>query len=375
MVFLKKYNSSFSLSLVFFVSIFVIASNLVTYSFTLSYKNSYGILFAFGSSEESDNAQENDGKEMPEENHPEETSDNSEQERSNDNNDDNMDSINQNNECPEINSQSNVPTFVGQDGCQHACSDFDNKNQMNIPSACNVEPTQSTSFVPSTSPSQSEDERQSEQQKQQLSQSTNATSTSPQKTVTDSTIGSGIINSRLNTETGPASVESFNPAGPLKPGPGNTKIGDSIKSFDPTGPVSHNPADLQRKGSMITPNTNSQTPIQPENIPIKIPDKGYVTVITKVLGFYNGVQASDFQVCVDSESTTDGKEQNIPASPPCSIGSGLGFKYIVQAPGIISIGVNNLRPVSFMVKHPLSMDISAYESKTFTIYISPYPSQ
>ena len=68
----------------------------------------------------------------------------------------------------------------------------------------------------------------------------------------------------------------------------------------------------------------------------------------------------------------DGKEHKIYSSPPCAYVSGLASKDIVQAPGILGIEVKNLRPVSYMVEHPLSMYIVAYESKTFTIYISLY---
>ena len=144
-------------------------------------------------------------------------------------------------------------------------------------------------------------------------------------------------------------------------------LNDPSKPFTPAG---GNP---QVEGIPNQKNTNPQTPLNPGNVPTNIPAKGYVTVITKVLGFYNGVQASYFEVCVDSTVITDGKEHKTDASPPCATGSGLGSKYTVQAPGNIGIGVKNLRPVSYMVEHPLSMYIDAYESKTFTIYITPYP--
>ena len=211
----------------------------------------------------------------------------------------------------------------------------------------------------------------------------------------------GTSNPITNSE-GTTSIKSFNSASTLKPGPGQAKSNiplrssDAFKSFDsastlkpdpgqtefrvpsilndPSKPFTPGGGNPQLEGIPNQPNTNPQTPFNPGNVPTNIPAKGYVTVITKVLGFYNGVQASYFEVCVDSTVIIDGKEHNTDASPPCATGSGLGTKYTVQAPGNIGIGVKNLRPVSYMEEHPLSMYIDAYESKTFTIYISPYPS-
>ena len=179
----------------------------------------------------------------------------------------------------------------------------------------------------------------------------------------------------ISNSQGSSSIKSFDSADTLKPGSGQTKVSipsifnDSSKPFTPGG---GNP---QVEGIPNQPNTNPQTPIKPGNIPTNIPEKGYVTVITKVLGFFNGVQAINFEVCVDLTVTTNGIEHTIPATPPCANGSGLGFKYTVQALGNLGIAVKNLRPVSYMVEHPLSIDISAYESKTFTIYITPYASE
>ena len=170
------------------------------------------------------------------------------------------------------------------------------------------------------------------------------------------------------------SGKANDPSGPLKPGSGQIQTKIPSLSNDPSKPFTPGGGNPQVEGIPNQPNTNPQTPINPGNIPTNIPAKGYITVITKVLGFYNGLQAYDFEVCVDSTVTTDGKEHNTDASPPCANGSGLGFRYTVQAPGNVGIAVKNLRPVSYMVEHPLSMDISAYESKTFTIYITPYPS-
>jgi hypothetical protein len=169
--------------------------------------------------------------------------------------------------------------------------------------------------------------------------------------------------------------KSFNPSGQYKPGSGQTELTIPQKSDSFARPYTPGGGNSQIEGIPNQPNTNPQTPLNPGNIPTNIPAKGYVTVITKVLGFYNGIQASNFEVCVDSTVKVDGKERNTDASPPCAYGSGLGTKYIVQAPGNLGIGVKNLRPVSYMVEHPLSMYVDAYESKTITIYISPYPSQ
>jgi hypothetical protein len=182
----------------------------------------------------------------------------------------------------------------------------------------------------------------------------------------------GTSNPITNSE-GTTSIKSFDSASTLKPGSGQTEFRVPSILNDPSKPFTPGGGNPQLEGIPNQPNTNPQTPFNPGNVPTNIPAKGYVTVITKVLGFYNGVQASYFEVCVDSTVITDGKEHKKDASPPCATGSGLGSKYTVQAPGNIGIGVKNLRPVSYMVEHPLSMYIDAYESKTFTIYITPYP--
>lgn len=169
--------------------------------------------------------------------------------------------------------------------------------------------------------------------------------------------------------------KAFNTFGQYKPGSGQTELTIPQKYDSLARPYTPGGGNPQVEGIPNQPSTNPQIPLNPGNVPTSIPVKGYVTVITKVLGFYNGIQASNFEVCVDSTIIKDGKEHNTDASPPCTYGSGLGTKYTVQAPGNLDIAVKNLRPVSYMVEHPLSMDIAAYESKTITIYITPYPSQ
>ena len=203
---------------------------------------------------------------------------------------------------------------------------------------------------------------------EQIDSGNNAISQGPLKP------GSGQVESSIPLRSSDT-FKSFDPADTLKPGSGQLESSIPLRSNDPAKPFTPGAGNPQVEGISKLSNTNPQTPLNPGNIPTNIPDKGYVTVITKVLGFFNGIQAINFEVCVDSTVTTDGKEHKVNASPPCANGSGLGFKYIVQAPGNIGIAVKNLLPVSYIVEHPLSMDISAYESKTITIYITPYPSQ
>ncbi|HKO63814.1 MAG TPA: hypothetical protein VJU13_01310 [Candidatus Nitrosocosmicus sp.] len=307
---------------------------------------------------------------------------NSDSDQSEDNsnrNDDNDDasSTNQNTNCPNMTQLSKLPLYIGQDGCQYPCPSVDSNDQGAVPKVCPTEPTSTSQSNteasvkneenPTQSPSQEQQEVEQPQQQQNNQDSSN------QNAFVSPSINSDTSTAISNSE-GTTSIKSFDSASTLKPGPGQTEFRVPSILNDPSKPFTPGGGNPQLEGIPKQPNTNPQTPLNPGNVPTNIPAKGYVTVITKVLGFYNGVQASYFEVCVDSTVIIDGKEHNTDASPPCATGSGLGTKYTVQAPGNIGIGVKNLRPVSYMEEHPLSMYIDAYESKTFTIYISPYPS-
>jgi hypothetical protein len=276
----------------------------------------------------------------------------------------------QNNECPDTIDLSDVPTFIGEDGCQYPCPTYDNSGQGNVPQGCPIEAS------PQTTPSLSINEERPIQPLQQQPQQQQNTPPNPnQNTLINPRINSDTAGDISTTKETMTTQKSFNPAGKYKPGSGQTELTIPGKLDGMARPYTPGGGNTQVEGIPVQPNTNPQTPFNPGDVPTNIPAKGYATVITKVLGFFNGIQASNFEVCVDSTVITDGKERNTDASPPCAYGSGLGAKYTVQAPGNIGISVKNLRPVSYMVEHPLSMDIAAYESKTFTIFISPYPSQ
>ena len=288
---------------------------------------------------------------------------------SNRNDDNDLSSTNQNTSCPNITEISNLPLYIGQDGCQYPCPSLDSNDQDNVPDGCPVEPSSQTNTGFSV---KEENPTQMPSQEEQP----NSKDSSNQNAFVSPSINSDTSTAVSNNEAPTTTTQkSFTPLGKLRGGPTQTESSIPLLSNDLSKPFTPGGDNPQVEGIPNQPNTNPQTPLNPGNVPTNIPAKGYVTVITKVLGFYNGVQASNFEVCVDSTVTIDGKEHNTGASPPCATGSGLGFKYTVQAPGNIGIAVNNLRPVSYMVEHPLSMDIAAYESKTFTIYITPYPSE
>lgn len=223
---------------------------------------------------------------------------------------------------------------------------------------------------------------QPQQQTSQQPPQQNTPSNPSQNTLTGPTIDSdsSLTNNIPNSETTTTTQKSFNPAGQYKPGSGQTELTIPGKSDSLARPLTPGAGNAQVEGIPVQPNTNPQTPIDPGNIPTSIPDKAYLTVITKMIGFYTGyLKVSDFEICVKSTIQTDGKSRDVNAIPGCANGSASGVQYTVQAPGLITIWVNNLDELgvqSVMIETPnLNNYISAYESKTSTIYISPYPPQ
>ena len=220
---------------------------------------------------------------------------------------------------------------------------------------------------------------QPQQQTSQQPPQQNTPSNPSQNTLTGPTIDSdsSLTNNIPNTKTTIPTQKSFNPAGQYKPGSGQTELSVPGKSNGLARSLTPGAGNAQVEGIPAQPNTNPQTPIDPGNIPISIPDKAYLTVITKMIGFYTGyLKVSDFEICVKSTIQTDGKSRDVDAIPGCANGSASGVQYTVQAPGLITIWVNNLDELgvqSVMIETPnLNNYISAYESKTSTIYISPY---
>ena len=294
-------------------------------------------------------------------------------------NDDDISSTNQNTACPNITELSNVPTFIAQDGCEYPCPLPDSVDQSNIPQGCPVEsPSQTTTgFVIN------------EEQPIQLQQPLQTSTNEPQENTQPNPNQNTFVNPRINSDTASdistngetiTTQKTFNPASQFKPGSGQTELTIPGKSDGVARPYTPGAASDRVVGIPTQPNINPQTPIDPGNIPTTIPDRAYLTVITKMMNFYTGyLKVSDFEICVQTTVQTDGKSRTVDAIPRCANGSASGVQYTVQAPGSITIWVDNLDELgvrSFMIETPnLSNYINAHESKTSTIYISPYQSQ
>ncbi len=165
-------------------------------------------------------------------------------------------------------------------------------------------------------------------------------------------------------------------SGPLNPGLGQIQSGITLLPKDGSKSLTPGAGNTPVEGIPDQPNINPQTPVDPGNIPTTIPEKAYLTVITKMIGFYTGyLKVSDFEICVKSTVQSNGIYRDVDAIPRCADGSASGSKYTVQAPGSVIIWVNNLDKLgttSLMIETPnLNNHISASESKTSTIYISP----
>jgi len=165
-------------------------------------------------------------------------------------------------------------------------------------------------------------------------------------------------------------------SGPLNPGSGQIQSGITLLPKDGSKSFTPGAGNTPVEGIPDQPNINPQTPVDPGNIPTTIPEKAYLTVVTKMIGFYTGyLKVSDFEICVKSTVQSNGIYRDVDAIPRCADGSASGSKYTVQAPGSVIIWVNNLDKLdttSLMIETPnLNNYISASESKTSTIYISP----
>ena len=273
----------------------------------------------------------------------------------------------QNKKCPNTSAFSNVRTYIGQDGCQYPCPSSDSINQDNIPESCLAESSSQSAARFSVNEENSiKPQQQTTEPSQQNVQTTSSQNAFVNPGINSDT-SSGVFNSELTT-----TQKSFNPAGKLRSGLGQTESSIPGKSNGLSRPLTPGSGNAQVEGIPIEPNTNPQTPIDPGNIPTSIPDKAYLTVITKMIGFYTGyLKVSDFEICVKSTIQTDGNSRDVDAIPRCANGSASGVQYTVQAPGSITIWVNNLDELgvqSVMIETPnLNNYISAYESKTSPI--------
>ncbi|HEU5119903.1 MAG TPA: hypothetical protein VFT71_02855, partial [Candidatus Nitrosocosmicus sp.] len=254
-----------------------------------------------------------------------------------------------------------------------------NENLIGSEVGCSAVATNDPNYVYCNTQQQSIQPQQqtSQQPPQQNVQSNPSQTTFANPRIDSDTSISNVPNTETTTTT---TQKSFNPIGQYKPGSGQTELSTLGKSDGLARPYTPGGANDRVVGIPSQPNTNPQTPIDPGNIPTTIPDKAYLTVITKMMNFYTGfLKVSDFEICVKTTIQTDGKFRDVDAIPRCANGSSSGFQYTVQAPGSITIWVNNLDELgvkSVIVETPnLSNHIDAFETKSSTIYISPYSSQ
>ena len=239
----------------------------------------------------------------------------------------------QSNSCPDTdtNDFANVPIYIGQDGCHYPCPSSD--DQSNTPQGCPVEsPSQATSGF-------SINEERPIQLQQPLQTITNESQQNTPKSPSQNTLASPRINSDTTitttsniptTETTTtATQKSFNPAGQFKPGSGLTGLNIPKSFFDLGSPYTPGAGNAERKGSLVTPNnnTNPQTPIEPGNVPSKIEDRwAHLTV------YSNSTTAKPVEICVFISDPYE-----VRANPYCIEASPHGTLHILQAPGLIGI--------------------------------------
>jgi hypothetical protein len=131
-----------------------------------------------------------------------------------------------------------------------------------------------------------------------------------------------------NSETTTTTQKSFNPAGKYKPGSGQTKLSIPGKSEGLARPLTPGAGNSKVEGIPVQPNTNPQTPINPENIPTKIGDRwAHLTVYTN----YTNTNMNA-EICVFTSQPYEVK-----ANPYCTEGSPDGTFHLVQAPGQVGI--------------------------------------
>ena len=257
-------------------------------------------------------------------------------ENNNDNGND-LSSPDQNNNCPDTSDLSNVPTFIGKDGCQYPCLSPDNNGQGNIPQSCTIElPSQSSSgfSINEERPIQSQQQQQTTEQPLQQNTQTNPI----QNTLTGQRIGSDTTTTTTttsnipNTETTTSTKKSFDPAGQLRSGSGQSELRIPGKSDDLAGPLTPGAGNAEVEGIPSQPNTNPQTPIDPENIPTKVEDRWAHLVVYSNFTNPNRQTPIDAEVCVYISYPYE-----IKANPYCIEGSFDGTLHLVQAPGLVGI--------------------------------------
>ena len=280
----------------------------------------------------------------------------------------------QSNGCPntDTNDFANVPTYAGQDGCVYPCPSSDTNYQINIPEGCPL----ASSSQPTAGFSINE-ERPIQPQQQQAEQSQQNVPTNTSQTIfasprinSDTTITttSNIPNTETTTTT-TATQKSFNPAGQFKPGSGQTELKLPETSSDPVAgqykpgsgqteltvpeqsadPYTPGAGNDERKGSLLIPNSNLQTPIEPGNIPSEregIRD-AFVSVELILTGeFKQQFRVADYDICVETGIKDDyGDWYDTPADPPCSVAHSPITIFKVQAPGSIFITKNHKSPI------------------------------
>ena len=239
---------------------------------------------------------------------------------------------------------------------------------------CMAVATNDPNFVYCNTPQPVQPQQQTSQQPSQQ----DTPSDPSQNTLTGPTIDNDTsLSNNPNSDTTIPTQKNFKFADKYRPGSGQTELTIPGKSDSLALPYTPGAGNTQVEGIPAQPNTNPQTPIDPEKIVTTLPDKAYLTVITKMMNFHtNYLKVSDFEICVSTTVQSDGNSKDVNAIPSCAKGSGSGVQYTVQAPGLITLWVNNLDELgvkSVMIETPnLNNYINAHESKTSTIYISPY---
>jgi hypothetical protein len=230
--------------------------------------------------------------------------------------------LDQNNNCPYTSDLSNVPTFIGKGGCQYPCQSPDNNGQGNIRQSCPVElPSQSSPGFSRNEerPIQSQQQQQTTEPPLQLNTQTNPI----QNTLTGPRIGidTTTTSNIPNTETITSTKKSFDPAGQLRSGPGQTELNIP---YDPAVPYTPGAGNTELEGyPSPIPDTDPQNPIEP--------GPAFLTVYSNFTNPKQGIPI-DVEVCVYISYPSE-----IQANPYCIGGSFDGMFHTVQAPGLVGI--------------------------------------
>ncbi len=247
--------------------------------------------------------------------------------------DNDVSSTNQNSNCPNITKISNLPLYIGLDGCQFPCPSFDSNDENNIPEGCPIEPA--TSQTNTGFSVKEENPTQTPSQEQQQIEHQNSQDSPNQNAFVNPAINSDTSTAVSDNEAPTTTQKSFTPLGKLRSGSTQTESNIPLLSNDVSKPFTPGGGNTGVEGIPNQPNTNPQTPIDPNNIPTKT--EGSWAHLTVSSNFTTDYKTPHFAVvCVHTSNPNE-----IKANPYCqNVALAWDLFYTVQAPGLVGIKVD-----------------------------------